>query len=499
MPRDGSGIYSQPFPIVEEGTTIESAVYNGYTTDVTTDLNTPRPIVAGGTGASSADGALNNIGAEKANQAVTNFDSHVWISGSFYAAPGATASPDGAVWVSGTAVVMSGNPAWVNLEACAHTGGTGGRYTRVKIDGVWSAWQQLVGGVTDTDARYVNLTGDTMTGPLAVVMASPSLALNTTGSGQAAAIFGNSSSGQRWMLRLGNGEAESGSNAGSNFDIHRYSDTGSYIGGVLTIQRSNGQINTIGNLTVGGITRSQSYYGPINFAEGGNNSIARDTVGNTLHKSDNGHYFQNGAGSVNYLAVAPPGNVEVWNNLNVVGTSGALGGFSCRAGSGTAVTGYTFQINHVDSVGEEFWVGAVKIGLLTIASDYRIKKDVIDLPTMWDTVKALRPIKYTQAEYQPLSQKKYIAEEIVKSRKEAEENPEAKPREVNTGPMFANDDTERWGFIAHELQEALTPSAATGVKDSPDTVQSPNPFTLIAALTKALQEAMARIEALEAR
>jgi hypothetical protein len=29
-------------------------------------------------------------------------------------------------------------------------------------------------------------------------------------------------------------------------------------------------------------------------------------------------------------------------------------------------------------------------------------------------------------------------------------------------------------------------------------VQSPNPFTLIAALTKALQEAMARIEALEA-
>jgi hypothetical protein len=65
--------------------------------------------------------------------------------------------------------------------------------------------------------------------------------------------------------------------------------------------------------------------------------------------------------------------------------------------------------------------------------------------------------------------------------------------------MFANDDTERWGFIAHELQEALTPSAATGVKDSPDTVQSPNPFTLIAALTKALQEAMARIEALEAR
>jgi hypothetical protein len=43
----------------------------------------------------------------------------------------------------------------------------------------------------------------------------------------------------------------------------------------------------------------------------------------------------------------------------------------------------------------------------------------------------------------------------------------------------------------------LTPSAANGLKDAPDEIQSLNLPTLLAALTRALQEAMARIEALE--
>ena len=45
MPRDGSGIYSKPFPDVVPGTPIESAVYNGFVNDVEGDLNAARPIV----------------------------------------------------------------------------------------------------------------------------------------------------------------------------------------------------------------------------------------------------------------------------------------------------------------------------------------------------------------------------------------------------------------------------------------------------------------------
>ena len=51
--------------------------------------------------------------------------------------------------------------------------------------------------------------------------------------------------------------------------------------------------------------------------------------------------------------------------------------------------------------------------------------------------------------------------------------------------------------MAHELQEKLFKGAASGEKDGPD-IQSPNLLAIIAGLTKALQEAMLRIEALEA-
>jgi hypothetical protein len=62
MPRDGSGIYTQPFPNVVDGTTIESAVYNGFTNDVALQLNGPIPVSAGGTGGNSAASGAANLG-----------------------------------------------------------------------------------------------------------------------------------------------------------------------------------------------------------------------------------------------------------------------------------------------------------------------------------------------------------------------------------------------------------------------------------------------------
>ncbi|PWE57125.1 hypothetical protein DEM27_05645 [Metarhizobium album] len=62
MPRTG-GIYAVP-----SGTkgvtlqTIQSGKYNGFLDDLTVDLNAARPITAGGTGASTADGAAASLG-----------------------------------------------------------------------------------------------------------------------------------------------------------------------------------------------------------------------------------------------------------------------------------------------------------------------------------------------------------------------------------------------------------------------------------------------------
>lgn len=178
-------------------------------------------------------------------------------------------------------------------------------------------------------------------------------------------------------------------------------------------------------------------------------------------------------------------------------------GMMCKGGQGGAYGNDVFNSFWTGSA-LQAWVNTSNLGNFTISSDYRIKKDVIDLPGMWDIVKALRPIKYTHADFTlPVEtearrkaiteRKQQIADGMIKP-EDAEQLP---PLADPNAPFFRGDDIEHWGFIAHELQDTLTLTAATGHKDSPDHIQSPNPFTVIAALTKALQEAMGRIEALE--
>jgi len=117
MPRLPTGVYEQPFPDVIPDTTIESAVYNGFVNDIETDLNTARPIVAGGTGATSAPAARDNLDAERAMQVITNFDSATWESGSFYADAAATGSPVSGHSFTGTSYRVSDNQDYIVIEA----------------------------------------------------------------------------------------------------------------------------------------------------------------------------------------------------------------------------------------------------------------------------------------------------------------------------------------------------------------------------------------------
>lgn len=60
MPRDGSGTYSLPAGVTADataGTTITSAKYKEGLNDIVDDLNAARPIVKGGTGATTLAGA----------------------------------------------------------------------------------------------------------------------------------------------------------------------------------------------------------------------------------------------------------------------------------------------------------------------------------------------------------------------------------------------------------------------------------------------------------
>jgi len=161
MPRDGSGSYTKPFPDVVDGTTIESAVYNGYTNDVSNDLNTPRPVVAGGTGANNAATARFNLAAEAAAQVVTNYDSHVWVPGSFRSAAGATGAP-GANAFAGVCYIgeaLADPPTNQNVVVEARDVGNalkpGPVFTRQKTAGTWSAWSGASGSDDATNRAAI--------------------------------------------------------------------------------------------------------------------------------------------------------------------------------------------------------------------------------------------------------------------------------------------------------------------------------------------------------
>ena len=552
MPRDGTGVYTRPSPDVETGTEIESAVYNLYTADVATDLNAARPIVAGGTGATNADAALVALSGEKASQVVVNYSSHIWASGSFSAAGSATGGPVDGHAFSGSVIVTDNDN--ILLEARDVTDNK--LYLRRKTAGAWGAW---VDAAAADDARFVNVAGDTMTGNLVIDKTDPNIRLKKNAGGQAY-ISGDVGTNYRWVMELGNNVAEIGSNAGSNFAISGFSDTGVYINAGMTITRSNMTATFSGNLvgnssvTAGAThatngtyffgnngSKSFAYTSP-NFGLTGGPLVVADRVYSALTSAtgefqfgtsgtkslqyDGAQFYLNG-GDFYHTGANFVASGQIWSRTSASTGFFQFGNTATRYltydGTNFSFNGAPLHVNGASiyaqgragrqgqlggaygSLHNWWWTGSVvqmwvdTTNLGNVSSDYRIKKDVLDLPGMWDTVKALRPIKYTHADFSTQSHKKFVAEEIIKARKEAEENPEAKPREVNTGPFFAGDDIERWGFIAHELQETLLPSAAKGVKDSPDTIQSPNSAPIVAALTKALQEAMARIEALEAR
>lgn len=90
MPRNGSGVYSKPAGTTAvTGTTIESAKYNSVVDDLVEDANAARPVVAGGTGATTAAGATTalsavsygsaqSLSAAQKNQALANLGIEVF-------------------------------------------------------------------------------------------------------------------------------------------------------------------------------------------------------------------------------------------------------------------------------------------------------------------------------------------------------------------------------------------------------------------------------------
>src|SRR6185436_9997474 len=313
-------------------------------------------------------------------------------------------------------------------------------YVREKKAGTWvngGAW------TVDGSGAFVKKAGDTMTGDLTITKNSPYLLLNRNDAGSAGIFVRNTSGTARLEIQF----------SYSSFIIGRYNDSGVFVDSPLGINRANGSI-TFPNLSTFLSGVNSQPIGAANAYYALTNNAGAVQSYYYWSPSDAIVHISNGAFSIDLLS---GGGVKLST------------GFFGRAGTGGA---YNSNVHNFQYTGQvAVWVDSSNLGNITIASDYRVKKDVADLPGTWDAVKALRPIRYTQSDFKP----------------------------EGSQAVFVADDIERWGFIAHELQETLIENAATGVKDDPVNIQSPNPWTVIAALTKALQEAMERIEALEAK
>lgn len=385
------------------------------------------------------------------------------------------------------------------------------RYTIAVMRGTTTWYQGLPTGGGGAGTSYLPLTGGTLSGGLIIAPASGAgltingavsqITINKPAGANANNLIGQTATSPRWNVQLGNSTSESGSNAGSDFTVNRYSDAGAFIDVPLTITRSTGATTLSGNLSVGIGTAGVGVNLNINKGTGAannlivglRNSVARWGVnlgdstsepgtGNTGSDFDIYRYTDAGTIIDSPLTIQrSTGTITTTQQLRAgQSTSGTTAGIFC-GGAGIAYNAYgTHAIAFNWTTALQAIVDNILQGNVTITSDYRIKREVQPLPSMWDRVKALKPISYKHKDFTP---------------------PAALPKEDGSqpDPMIRADDQERWGFIAHELQETLIEDAATGVKDQEDCIQSPNLMTVVATLTKALQEAMARIEKLEAK
>lgn len=324
------------------------------------------------------------------------------------------------------------------------------------------------------DTRYVNSTGDSMTGNLGINETSPSGSLH---------VKGTSSTHGKIILEAGG----SGGSANNNFvEFNKHDGTklaeievGETVtdGGdiVLKTTPASGSVTErmrVDNAGLVGIGRTPtSSEGSVLQLEGGDGlAIRRPSQTNSfllrpLSSSDgDGIRFTQG-GTGDRMRIDSNGNVFI-NTLNDMGgilnTSNADG---VAIGSAND-QGYYRRIYGTAGASLElrFWNGSNEgslnsSGAWVNASDVSLKENIADIEYGIDTVKSLKPRKYTMKE-------------------------------------GGNSEV---GFIAQEMESVVPEVVNTSENPNKDEIKGISYGQLTAVLTKALQEAIAKIEVLETK
>lgn len=292
----------------------------------------------------------------------------------------------------------------------------------------------------------VSTTGSVRIGPDASDSNHSTLRLDSTSGTQQ--IVGYKSGSVRWNMRLGDGTTESGSNAGSNFDLIAYDDSGSSIVTPVSITRSSGAIA----FTATGVNTIQSW-----------TRAGVRIWGSQIDSS--GNFFLSDLSAVQArLGINPSGIIAVGSATNFaspVASQGVVfsptGYIAC--GNLNAADGFNFLnfARNGSSIGSIAQSGGGTQVVYNTASDYRLKMNV-----------------------QPLTDALSAALTVP----------------VYTYNFKAAPDAERqMGVFAHELQ-AVVPGAVTGDKDGED-MQQVDYSKLVPLLLASIQELSAKVSQLE--
>jgi hypothetical protein len=197
--------------------------------------------------------------------------------------------------------------------------------------------------------------------------------------------------------------------------------------------------------------RTESTLGDFSFFTGGAGGSERmRIVGST------GDVYIGGLPSSPNITLNANGSANFTSQISVNGINGRQGG------GGTLSSNY-YNFFWTGSA-MQMWVDQVNLGDVNYTSDYRVKRNVTPLADgAIDRVKQLKPVSFQWKDYEIIRESDQVLE----------------------------------GFIAHEVQEVI-PSGASGEKDKERQLQSLRLDGIVSVLTKALQESITRIEALEA-
>ena len=406
---------------------------------------------------------------------------------------GAT-GPQGPNWQAGTGLTLNTatDPDTIYVSAPYLTAPVN---LTSQVTGVLPIANGGTGATTGPVGPYLPLTGGTLTGDLTLQPSSGSanIWLRKSASGSGNYIIGRTGASDRWQLVLGETTAESGSNAGSNFAIHRFSDAGVYSDTPLSISRASGAV-TINNQWPNPFTVT---------ASGTNSCYLRSSnasrswlfgVANTNH-----FWIYDETGAATRLDIDTTGNVFLSGNIYAGGltTFGLQVNASNRYylfGSDTYnvyegnttgdVSFYMYGVRryYVSGANGNFYVTGSALkpagGPWADSSDARIKNVLGDYTSGLDAIAALRPVRYT-----------------------FKGNDADAPAAISPHQYAAEKQTVYTGLIAQEVEQVM-PEMVTkrpGYIDGErvDDVRDLDTTPLIFALVNAVQELAARLRLLE--